>query len=128
TDTDADADTSNFVGDPAATGTIPYEVRGARGDVLVRARDVEVSLGGRTVLKPTSLEVREGEVVALLGRNGAGKTTLLRVLAQAQAPSGGAVDAEVPVAHVPQEPDSLLFRSTVRAEVASTLELLGRRD
>jgi energy-coupling factor transport system ATP-binding protein len=74
------------------------------------------------------LEVRAGEVVAVLGRNGAGKTTLLRALVGSQAPTKGEVDAQVPVAYVPQEPDSLLFSETVRAELEATLKLLGRRD
>ncbi|MEZ5203224.1 MAG: ATP-binding cassette domain-containing protein [Acidimicrobiales bacterium] len=126
---------TNLVWDLAPSGSSSYEVRRGSGSAgsgpggpLLVARGVEVALGGRTVLRPTTLEVREGEVVALLGRNGAGKTTLLRALSGAQAATAGAVEATVPVAHVPQEPDSLLFQTTVRAEVTSTLELLGRRD
>lgn len=98
------------------------------GDVLVAAAGVSVTHGNRTVLQPTDLEVRAGEIVAVLGRNGAGKTSLLRTLAAAQQPSSGTVTAQVPVAYVPQEPDSLLFSSTVRGEVEATLHLLGRKD
>ena len=39
-----------------------------------------------------------------------------------------AVRADVPVAYVPQEPDTLLSATSVRAEVAATLRLLGRKD
>jgi energy-coupling factor transport system ATP-binding protein len=80
------------------------------------------------VLASLDLEVRRGEIVAVLGRNGSGKTSLLRMLAGAHQPSTGSVDATVPVAYVPQEPDSLLYSATVRAEVEATLALLGRRD
>jgi zinc/manganese transport system ATP-binding protein len=40
--------------------------------------DVSVRLGGRTVLREASFEIREGEFVGMLGANGAGKTTLFR--------------------------------------------------
>jgi lipopolysaccharide transport system ATP-binding protein len=46
----------------------------------------------RTILSDVSLEAREGDRVALLGRNGAGKTTLLRVLSGAFRPTKGAVE------------------------------------
>lgn len=98
------------------------------GEALVTAQGVTVELGGRAVLRDVSLEVRRGDVIALLGRNGAGKTTLLRALAGLAKPSRGAIDARVAVGCVPQNPNALLFSTTVRAEVRETLRLLGRDD
>ena len=49
--------------------------------VLLRVRNVETAYYGRlTVLRGVSLDVRAGQVVAMLGSNGAGKTTLLRTI------------------------------------------------
>jgi len=47
---------------------------------LLDVRSIEVRYGGIRALKGVSLQVRRGEVVALIGSNGAGKTTTLRSL------------------------------------------------
>jgi lipopolysaccharide export system ATP-binding protein len=49
-------------------------------DRSLKARDLTVRLGGRTVVDRVSLMVEPGEVVGLLGPNGAGKTTIFRVI------------------------------------------------
>ncbi len=43
-------------------------------------------------LRDVDLDVREGEVVGIVGRNGAGKTTLLKVLSRVTEPTAGTVD------------------------------------
>jgi energy-coupling factor transport system ATP-binding protein len=98
------------------------------GEALLAARNVSASFGHRVVLRDLDLEVRRGDVVALLGRNGSGKTTLLRTLGGLRAPERGAVVGTASAAYVPQDPNSLLFAPTVRAELTETLRLLGRRD
>jgi ABC-2 type transport system ATP-binding protein len=60
--------------------------------VLLSARGVSRHFGAQVALEPTDLEVRAGEVVALVGPNGAGKSTLLAILAGALAPSSGCVE------------------------------------
>jgi len=48
--------------------------------------DVHAYYGESYIVQGVSFEVREGEVLALLGRNGAGKTSTLRTIARASAP------------------------------------------
>jgi branched-chain amino acid transport system ATP-binding protein len=47
---------------------------------VLAIRDLQVSYGSIRALKGVSLEVRQGELVALIGANGAGKTTLLNAI------------------------------------------------
>lgn len=48
--------------------------------VLLSVDDLHVSYGGIKAVKGISLEVREGELVTLIGANGAGKTTTLKAI------------------------------------------------
>jgi len=60
---------------------------------LLAARDVMKYFGDdrRPVLEHVSVELNEGEFVALLGPSGSGKSTLLRILAGLMEPSSGEV-------------------------------------
>jgi branched-chain amino acid transport system ATP-binding protein len=58
---------------------------------LLELDDVHAYYGSIHALKGVSLQVREGEVVALIGANGAGKSTALRAITQLVRPRGGSV-------------------------------------
>lgn len=59
------------------------------GETLLTARGLRKSFGGHEVLKGIDLEVRRGEVVALIGASGSGKTTVLRSLNGLETPDTG---------------------------------------
>ncbi len=86
---------------------------------------------GPSVLRGLELDVRTGEVLAVMGRNGSGKTTLLNVLQGGLKPERGTVFLDGAPVHVlaararrrqvslvPQEPGDLLYLDTVEAECA----------
>jgi branched-chain amino acid transport system ATP-binding protein len=56
---------------------------------ILEIKDLQVHYGGIQALRGVSLEVPEGQVVALIGANGAGKTTTLRAVSKMLKPSGG---------------------------------------
>jgi cobalamin transport system ATP-binding protein len=47
---------------------------------MLEARNISVNYGDRAILRNVSFELKNGEIIALLGANGAGKTTLIRAL------------------------------------------------
>jgi ABC-type branched-subunit amino acid transport system ATPase component len=60
-------------------------------DPLLTVKGLEVAYGGIRAVKGVDLEVRKGELVALIGANGAGKTTTLKAIARALPIKAGAI-------------------------------------
>jgi energy-coupling factor transport system ATP-binding protein len=112
----------------------------APGDPIIAFDDIHFAYDkGTPILKGVSLDVREGEVVAILGPNGAGKTTLLRHAIGLLRPTRGqvrvnGVDARQAtvaqlartVGYVFQSPSHMLFAPTVREELLFGPRNIGR--
>ncbi|SDE16611.1 ABC transporter ATP-binding protein [Paraburkholderia lycopersici] len=81
---------------------------------ILKTRAVTAGYGGRAVLNGIDLELRENEVLCLLGHNGAGKSTLVKTLFGLMAPTSG----EVLVDGVRRD------RQSVRASTAAGIALV----
>jgi energy-coupling factor transport system ATP-binding protein len=103
------------------------------GDLALRAKSIVVRYDATIAVRGVDLELRAGEIVALMGRNGSGKSSLLWALQGTGARSGGRVEVdgddphELParrartlVGLVPQTPGDLLYLDTVGAELAQS--------
>jgi iron complex transport system ATP-binding protein len=65
-----------------------------RASAIITARGVGVRRDDREILADIELDVRSGEVLALVGPNGAGKSTLLSVLSGDFSPTAGTVELD----------------------------------
>lgn len=89
------------------TGVAPQATSGVP---VIELREIDVFYGRVNALRKVSLEVREGEIVALIGSNGAGKTTTLRTISGLIAPRNG---------------ELRLFGKTIRGVGAAQIARLG---
>src|SRR5262252_6259289 len=67
----------------------PASAGGAR--TVLRVSGLRVAYGGIQAVKGISFEVREGELVSLIGANGAGKTTTLKAITGTQVVADGEI-------------------------------------
>jgi branched-chain amino acid transport system ATP-binding protein len=58
---------------------------------MLRVRDIDVFYGDAQALGGVSIDVEEGQTVAIVGANGAGKTSLIRTIAGMQRPARGRI-------------------------------------
>jgi energy-coupling factor transport system ATP-binding protein len=98
---------------------------------VLDARGIIVRYGPVVAVRNVDLELRAGEIVALMGRNGAGKSSLLWALQGTGSRQGGKVDiggrdpgdvrpteSRALVGLVPQSPGDLLYLDTIAEELA----------
>ena len=61
-------------------------------DTLLKVKGLKVAYGGIQAVKGVDMEVREGELVSLIGSNGAGKTTTMKAITGTLAAQGGDIE------------------------------------
>ena len=90
TNQDANIPEDNLIGDSPFTGRVAPGVDAVKSQGGQRAYcsvwDVHPYYNESYIVQGVSFDIREGEIVALLGRNGAGKTSTLRALARVDEP------------------------------------------
>ena len=106
---------------------LPAETMHPCGDVLLRAQEVWFSYdrGLPDVVKGLELKLHRGEFLALLGGNGTGKTTSLKLLGGLLKPYRGEVSCGGRLALLPQNPQSLFVKKTVREDLFEVFD--GRK-
>ncbi|MHA1543764.1 MAG: ATP-binding cassette domain-containing protein, partial [Alphaproteobacteria bacterium] len=60
-------------------------------DSIVEIKDVWFAYNGQTVLEDVSLDIRQGDFIAMIGPNGGGKTTLLKLMLGLLKPGKGSI-------------------------------------
>ena len=86
-----EADAQKALKTLAATVELQRQLSQAGEHALLMCSGVDVAYDKVQVLFDVDLEVREGEIVALLGTNGAGKSTLLKAISGLVDPAGGSI-------------------------------------
>ena len=115
-----------------SVGAIPVA---AAGEVILCATGIVVRYGSKVAVRDVDLELRSGEVVAVMGRNGSGKSSLLWALQGSGARNSGTVlvdgadpqllssaNARKLVGLVPQTASDLLYLESVDDECAAADE------
>jgi ATPase subunit of ABC transporter with duplicated ATPase domains len=95
---------------------------------LLRATDLKLTFGDRSILEDVSFELSGGARVALTGRNGAGKTSLLRVIMGVQTPDSGSLEIQGRLAWLEQDADfgDLMVREVMERALSHLRELETR--
>ena len=98
-----DADIAQVWQSSAARSEALYQRRHGHADLLI-VRNLDAGYTGRQVLFGVDIDVKEGEIVALLGTNGAGKSTLLKSISGVVEADRGAVVLDGrDITHAPPE-------------------------
>ncbi len=83
-------------------------------EALLRAEDIHISFGGLKALNGVSLEIYQGEIMAIIGPNGAGKTTMLNIINGFYKPDEGRIFFEGKKRPRKMKPDRIAAQGIAR--------------
>ena len=91
---------------------------------ILKAEHITMQFGGVVAVNDFSMEVHEGEIVALIGPNGAGKTTAFNVITGVYAPTNGAVyfNDEMMISNFPQGKMKKMYAGEHQGKYTKKLE------
>jgi ATP-binding cassette subfamily F protein uup len=90
------------------------------GKTMLEVEDLDVAIGGQTLVQDWTLKLLPGERIGIVGPNGCGKTTLLRALLGIDEPAAGSVrlGANTRIAYLDQTRSGLVDTETIEENVA----------
>lgn len=94
---------------------LQFDEAGRSGQEVVVMENLSKSFSEKTIIQEVSLQIRQGERVAIIGENGAGKSTLLKIMEGKVVPDDGVikVGASVKIASLSQQMEELNEEMTV---------------
>ena len=100
------------------------------GETVVSAQELwfKYEQDAPDVVKGLSLELHKGEFLVLLGGNGTGKTTSMRLLAGLRKAYRGELNITGSIGMLPQNPQALFVKSTVREDLLEILPKAERKS
>jgi energy-coupling factor transport system ATP-binding protein len=90
------------------------------GTNLIETENLSVTYQNKVALQPVNLNLRVGEILALMGRNGAGKSSLIKALLNVISYKGAITNGAKRIGYIPQDANDLLYHQSVAAECAQT--------
>ena len=93
--------------------------------ILLSTEKLDIGYGADILIKELTLNIRHGEIIALIGENGSGKSTLIRTLAGLQNPLAGRIALnEIPIQQVSMH-DKAKMMASVSTITTENIMLTG---
>ncbi|UQS84825.1 ABC transporter ATP-binding protein [Apilactobacillus apisilvae] len=106
------------------------------GKTILSINNLDFSYGNKVIFKNINLDIKQGDMVSLVGKNGVGKTTLSQLIVGFLKPNGGSItfndenllnksikERADEIGYIMQDPDKMISKVMIYDEVALGLKL-----